>query len=92
MALRGQGGRPLPSRPVLMLRPVPGHTLGSFSPPLPVPVQCGFFTFPLYSSWKSYLGCGYLRAGPDGFISPLSHSLSNYAAQELCVLLPHKPL
>lgn len=23
---------------------------------------------------------------------PLSHSLSNYAAQELCVLLPHKPL
>lgn len=23
---------------------------------------------------------------------PLSHSLSNYAAQEQCVLLPHKPL
>lgn len=49
-----------------------GSHSGFFLPrsPFPVPVQCGFFTFPLHGSWKSYLGCGYLRAGPDGFMSP----------------------
>lgn len=75
-----------------MLKPVPGHTLNSFSPTLPGAWSVWFLHLSSLQFLEKLPWVWILAGRTTRIYVPLSHLLSNYAAQEQCVLLSHKPL